>query len=305
MSDTARTPAETEDLRKRALALAGYGVPVAAIAGALGIAEADLVAEFGQQIQAERAKTTALVGQSLVQRALKGEGREAIAAAQAWLRETRVAPSLAGIAPDAASVAGGGEAAPVLASRPIVNLDQMAEVLGCSLPTMRSIIRRYDDFPVISRGTNGQAWQIDAMAGVAFMKKKRAEEEAGKAQFSEMLGQIALPFAGGDQDGSSQSLKDIERLYGIAEASDALRVQRGELCKAGQVKACLLEMVDLARARFPALPAKWERKFNLPAPVIREMQADMREVMRGMHAAASSRFAALADEFDADTHEAA
>jgi len=57
----------------------------------------------------------------------------------------------------------------------LVNLAEMARTLDVSLPTMRDLLVRHADFPVVQRGGTGAIWQFDPVAVIEFMPgaKKR------------------------------------------------------------------------------------------------------------------------------------
>lgn len=274
-------PAWLAASRPQILAMAGSGVAPATIAAAIGVPEADLVAHVGREIEAERAKMVALIGQGLVKRALKGESREAIAAAQAWLRQAQ-AVSASPVAPAAAPSPDGIDAPP---RGPLANLDQMAEALRISLPTMRKLLRRYPELPIVSRGTNGQAWQFDPAAVIAFVREQRAAEAAANAAKDELLAQISLPLEEAvppEERGLSASdrLKNAQAML----KEDEVARQRGFLVLTSEMRQRLAPAWAEMSQSLQALPATLGRRHNLPDAVVRDMRAMIAAKQREIHA---------------------
>jgi len=76
----------------------------------------------------------------------------------------------------------------------LVNKRELARRLGVSLPTMGALIDRYQDFPVVERGTNGVEWKFDLATVIAFVQAQREAEAASKAARDEQLAQLVLPL---------------------------------------------------------------------------------------------------------------
>lgn len=76
-----------------------------------------------------------------------------------------------------------------------VNKAELAQILGCSLPTVAVYMNRYgDEFPVLERGGRGRDWWFDHERVVAFLDDKRATEAEADAERQASLRQIALPL---------------------------------------------------------------------------------------------------------------
>lgn len=75
---------------------------------------------------------------------------------------------------------------------PIVSITMFCRRQGApSLPTLRRIIDRHPDFPIISRGHQGKCWQIDAEAAEAFLralKEPKPIDPERRRQFIRELG---------------------------------------------------------------------------------------------------------------------
>ncbi|MBP6031190.1 MAG: hypothetical protein KA533_07160 [Sphingobium sp.] len=84
---------------------------------------------------------------------------------------------------------------------PIVSLTELCRRPGVpSLPTLRKIIDRHPDFPIIARGHKGERWKIDAEAAEAFLRSLDAPTPADlerRRRFIEQLGLTIDPNAVG------------------------------------------------------------------------------------------------------------
>ena len=128
--------------------------------------------------------------------------------------------------------------APLLGS-----LADLANMTGMpSEPTLRKIIADNADFPIVSRGKNGRAFEIDLRAAFAFVRglAERAEEEARAHR--EAVNQLSLQLLGDD------ALTAGERVVALSPAEQAqamnaefLRMKiaerRGELIRASEVES--------------------------------------------------------------------
>jgi phage terminase Nu1 subunit (DNA packaging protein) len=165
-----------------------------------------------------------------------------------------------------------------------VNLEEMARKLGISRPTMREMITRYPDFPVLREGTNGVPWQFDPEAVIAFVQARRAEEEAGKAERSELLAQISLPdsLLAPPEDlqiTPSERLKNAQAMM----KEDELRKQRQFLVATAEMRQRLSAAWTPLNQALQALPAAIGRRHNLPDDVVRAMRRYIEGQQRDLH----------------------
>lgn len=169
-------------------------------------------------------------------------------------------------------------------SPPPVNLEQMAEALRISMPTMRKLLRRYPDFPVISRGDRGVPWRFDKAAAIAFVVAQRAEEAATAAAKDELLAQISLPLeeAVAPEDrplSASDRLKSAQAML----KEDEVARQRGFLVLTTEMRSRLVDIWSPLNAALQALPAQVGRRHNLPDAVVRDMRTLISTQQREMH----------------------
>jgi hypothetical protein len=285
----------------RVKGLAAYGVPDADIAASLGIGEAELVQRHGRVIAEARATAKAMAGKAMLERATKGAGRDADRAAEAFLR-LNGAPGPGGVAPPAPGPA--PAPATEAATEPALtcNFEEMAEKLGVSKPTLGQWIRRWEDFPVLSRGSNGVPWRFDPHAVVAFVAARRAEDEASNAARAELLGQIALPF---EQPSGAADLAEMGQIYKLAKQADELGVTRGQYLRVADLRDPMWSLLTAWRQSALHLPRKWGARHNLPAPVVAAIRHDIEEWLTEIHAGAREILTAAAVPEIATDNEAA
>ena len=108
-----------------------------------------------------------------------------------------------------------------------INKDQLATLLGCSLPTVTALIKRYPDIPIVERGGLGQEWKFDGPAVVAFLQARRDEQNQARAAKDEQLSQLALPIT--ERDGDADKVSADERL----KLARLRQLEREELKEAG------------------------------------------------------------------------
>lgn len=165
-----------------------------------------------------------------------------------------------------------------------VNLEEMASTLRVSLPTLRALIKRHDDFPVVAEGRNGVPWQLDPEAVIAFVQRKRDEDAARKAERDDLLAQFSLPvddMLPAEERGVSAG----ERLK-IAQAmlkEDEVAKQRGFLVLTSDMRMRLTDAWTPLNQFLQALPSQLGRRHNLPDAVVRDMRRMIETQQRELH----------------------
>lgn len=170
-----------------------------------------------------------------------------------------------------------------------LSLQEMAEALGVSVPTLRRLLRRYPDFPVVSRGSNGVAFRFDREAVLAFVRAKRAEEEASRAQRDALLGRIALPpEITGEGEEAAPSADDRLKHARAMLAETELAASRGVAVPVRVLHSQMAEILGDIMRFVMALPREMERRHQLPAPVVNDMQRLFEGRLRSLHRDLSS-----------------
>ncbi len=156
---------------------------------------------------------------------------------------------------------------------PTINLEQMAEALRVSLPTMRKLLKRYPECPVVARGSNGVPWQFDKAAVIAFFVATRAEEAAASAADKELLAQISLPLdeAVAPEDRGVSASDRLKVAQAMLKEDEVAR-QRGFLVLTTEMRQRLTgAWIEVAQF-LNALPTGIGRQHNLPDAVVRDIR---------------------------------
>jgi len=164
-----------------------------------------------------------------------------------------------------------------------VNKRELARrILSCSLPTLNDLIERYNDFPVLERGSNGVEWKFDANAVVEFLARKREEERRQSEERSDLFRQFSLPIDEIAPD-EARGLSPTQRgqLAKARLAERKLAIESGLLLQAAETR----QVIQVALARLgkslDGLPTQLGREFNLPEEVVRSMRGRLDDFRRG------------------------
>ena len=150
----------------------------------------------------------------------------------------------------------------------------MARNLGISEPTLKDLIRKNDDFPILERGRTGQSWRFDPKAVARFLKKKQKAEAGAKSTREARLGQqemVLTPKTGGalDDQLKTYKIRDLERI-------DAK--ENGRLAVAEEVSAALASTFRrLAQMQDTGIE-RVGRMLNLPDAVMRALRREMADI---------------------------
>ncbi len=165
-----------------------------------------------------------------------------------------------------------------------VNLEEMAEKLRISLPTLRKMMRRYEDFPVVAEGSNGVPWQLDPEAVIAFVQAKRDDEAAARDARDDLLSQVSLPLEE-LQTEADRVATPAERLK-LAQAmrvEDEVAKQRGFLVLTSDMRMRLTDAWTPLSQFLTSLPGQLGRRHNLPDAVVRDMRRAIEAQQRELH----------------------
>lgn len=182
------------------------------------------------------------------------------------------------------------------------NMQEMADILRISLPTLRDMIRDYADFPVLARGKNGVAWKFEPATVIAFVKAKREAEATSKAERSQLLAQISLPedlITPPDQQGLTAKEREQRARAGLKE--DELAKQRGFLVSTHEMRSRITPVWQLVQTGMLSIPSRVGRKHNLPDAVIRDIRRETESVLRQAHAKAADLLRDAEPPPDADS----
>lgn len=142
------------------------------------------------------------------------------------------------------------------------NLEEMVSLAGVSMKTFRTYLRKWPDFPVLSRGTNGVAWSFDVAAALAFLDRRKAERDAEKPSAAAMS--------------PSNRLKLAQALM----REDELEKARANLVSVDDMAGKLSEILPGLAQMVTGLPRKWGDRHNLPPAVVADMTRDAENSLR-------------------------
>ena len=124
-----------------------------------------------------------------------------------------------------------------------VNKAELAQILGCSLPTISAYMVRFGDaFPVLERGGKGRDWWFESESVVEFLESRRAAEAEADTERQAALRQLSLPMGhnGGPPIEAGQQLRPAELLM----MAKLRKMQRDEAYECGR----LLEVTKVVPA---------------------------------------------------------
>lgn len=132
----------------------------------------------------------------------------------------------------------------------IVSLGELAKMPGLpSEPTIRKDIETYRDFPLVSRGKNGVAYEVDLFAAIDFYKGLKAREEEAERARADELRQHGFDLLGEDSalDLSQQGLTASERRALLEAEFVAIRLgkERGDYVPKASVEAAFSAVFQL------------------------------------------------------------
>ena len=156
----------------------------------------------------------------------------------------------------------------------IVNRDELAQALRCSLPTVSALVKRWPDFPVIERGALGKAWRFDLHAVVDFLTARREEEEAAAAEKNELLAQLTLPIGRRDESGRAISIDDEIKAAKLRALQREELKENGFLVPTHEVRLALERALRRLGIALDGAIDRTARTHNLPEAVKRALERE-------------------------------
>lgn len=152
--------------------------------------------------------------------------------------------------------------------RVIGTLGDLAAVPGMpSEPTLRKLIKENPDFPVVSTGSNGRAYEIDVADAVAWIKGHEEKAREASRQRAEEVRQYAMDLLGQDaaaeHDGPALSIQERKQL--LEEELVAIKVaqSRGDLVRKSSVEAAWAAVFSLLNQQRRSLTARLAKRTDL------------------------------------------
>lgn len=174
------------------------------------------------------------------------------------------------------------------ASGVLFNKAELAQALGCSLPTLDKLLRRHAErFPVVRQGRNGVEWQFDPEAVIAFLQAEDdARARAGQAK-DELMQQVMLPGIAKPEDAGLKPA-DLLTMAKVRAMEREERIQAGFLVQTADVRAALTTAFTKLRTDMFSSIRTACSDANIPQATIRTIisrveDADRRTVAQLQH----------------------
>lgn len=171
-----------------------------------------------------------------------------------------------------------------------------------SEPTLRKMIAERQDFPIVSRGSNGVAYEFDLEAAFAFVRgietEKRQQAEARNVE----IRQLGLDLLGDDAASATlpqSALSPEDRKRILEEELAAIRVgeKRRDLVRKQPVIAAVGDLVLFIAERMKTLPDRLGKREHVSRDVLaaldRLIEQDRRDI--------AARMERATDAFSGDT----
>lgn len=193
-------------------------------------------------------------------------------------------------------------------AKPMIgSLQELVSLPGMpSEPTIRKLIDKHGDFPILKRGKNGDAYEFDLGAAAKFilgLREKEEEEARARAvevrQFGlDLLGPDAAALSADQVGLSAKERRDLleEELVAIKLAKE-----RRDLVRKTSVEAALAEFLVWLAQRQSTFSARLAKRADVPRDVLlavdRLMEADRAEI--------AARMEKMKDAGDLDSEQGA
>lgn len=149
----------------------------------------------------------------------------------------------------------------------IASLGEFAAIPGVpSEPTLRRLIKDNPDFPA-NPGTNGQAYEIDVAAGIAWLKERDAKRVQSEREHAERVRQLGLDLLGDSAatDVSQVGMSADERRKLLEEELYAIKVaeKRGKLIRKADIEAAISDVLVADAQRRASFMTRLAKRVSL------------------------------------------
>lgn len=160
----------------------------------------------------------------------------------------------------------------------LASLEDFVGIPGVpSAVTLRKLIKENPDFPTVTTGRPGVAYEIPVAKALTWLQEKRDRDEAAKRAHAEDVRQFAIDFLGEGAAASVEQagLSSEERLRLLQEemAAGKVRQMRGELIRKDSVEAALANLLVGMRRRAENFSARLSKRVDIPREVIVQIDA--------------------------------
>lgn len=166
----------------------------------------------------------------------------------------------------------------VVAEPVLVQLGELAAVPGMpSEATLRKLVRENDDFPVVSRGKNGVAYEIDLERAVQWIRDNEEKKLQAQRERQDEVRQFAMDFLGPDaaSDQGQSGLSAAERKQLLEEELVAIKLaeRKGELIRKASIESALATVLIKDAQRRSSFSQRLAKRIDLPRDVIAAIDA--------------------------------
>jgi phage terminase Nu1 subunit (DNA packaging protein) len=156
-----------------------------------------------------------------------------------------------------------------------VNKDEMARLLGVSLPTFSDLMKDNPDLPIAQEGSRGIPYAFDPKAVLSWKAAKQDAAQRQIAERTEFLAQFEFPAAPDEPSAQAQTPAQRLQTAKALKAERELQMEAGHLVHTAGVRQALQVALAVLGKRLDNLPSIVGREFNLPEPVQRAMRRQL------------------------------
>lgn len=164
--------------------------------------------------------------------------------------------------------------------RMLANKGELAKLLRVSLPTLNSLIDRYPDFPIETRGSNGIEWEFDAPRVIEFIREKKTAEANAAAERRDLFAQFELPELEPEADGGPLSASQRLAMAKALQLERKMAREEGLLMPVSELRPALTSAIVRLGKSLETLPGQLARQLNLPDEVARAMRRSIDDFRR-------------------------
>jgi phage terminase Nu1 subunit (DNA packaging protein) len=191
-----------------------------------------------------------------------------------------------------------------------VSLGEFALLVRMSEPTVRKRLADAPDTVVLSRGKNGEKYEIDPVAGVAWWKDIDAAAEAERQRRVEGLQSLQLTLLGEDPalgDHDVDGLTPGEQLAQLQAELAAIKLgrERGELVRAGDMEAGINAFMLKVKETLETLPDRLRKRAEVSEDVASALDKLVNRALHDLADAAAMVGKDIGDSFETQEGTAA
>lgn len=168
-----------------------------------------------------------------------------------------------------------------------VSFGEFASIIRVSEPTLRKRLPDAPEGVILSRGKNGESYEIDPVAGVAWWKSLAVEAEAQRQSRIEQIQSLQMELLGDDPAVGGHEIEGLTPAETAAQLNAELTAiklgrERGELVRAIDVESTATAFMLLIKERHTTLVDRLRKRIDVPdevaATLDKLVQRDLHEL---------------------------